>query len=83
MITFKKNSNNSRLLFTDNDSLMCKIKTKDGYEDITKEGDILDFSNYSDKSQYDDSNKLEVGKIKDETAGAVFKEFGGLKKKMH
>ena len=33
---------------------------------------MFDFSNYSAKSKYyDDSNKLIVGRIKDETGGAV------------
>ena len=31
-----KQWNNSRLLFTDNDSLMCEIKPEDVYEDFSK-----------------------------------------------
>ena len=32
-----KYGNNSRLLFTDSDSLMCEIKTGNTYEDFNKE----------------------------------------------
>ena len=54
--------NNSRLLFTDTDSLMYKIKTEDVYEDFSKDKKMFDFSNYSTYSKYyDDSNKLFVG----------------------
>ena len=40
---------------------------------------MFDFSNYSPKSKYyGNSNKLVVGKMKDETAGVVIKQFFGL-----
>ena len=75
--------NNSRLLFTDTDSFMYEIKTEDVYKDFTKNKEMFDFSNYSTKSKYyDNSNKLVVDKMKDETAGVVIKEFFGLKPKM-
>ena len=39
---------------------------------------------YSTKSKYhDDSNKLVIGKMKDETAVAVIEESAGLRPKMH
>ena len=45
---------------------------------------MFDFGNYSPKSKYyDDSNKLVVGKMKDETAGVATKEFVELKPKMY
>ena len=45
---------------------------------------MFDFSNYSAKSKYyDDSNKLVVGKMKDETGGVSIKEFVGLKPNIH
>ena len=45
---------------------------------------MFDFSNYSAKSKYyDNSNKLVVGKMKDETAGVANEEFLGLKPKMY
>ena len=49
---------------------MYEIKTEDVYEDFSKDKEMFDFSNYSVKSKYcDESNKLVVGKMKDETGG--------------
>ena len=43
---------------------------------------MFDFSNLSTKSKYyDDSNKLLIAKMKDETWGAAIDEFAGLKPK--
>ena len=79
-----KYGNNSKLLFTDFDSLMYEIKTEDAYEDFSNDKEMFDFSNYSIKSKYyDNSNKLVVGKMEDETAGAVIEEFVGLKPKKY
>ena len=52
---------------------MYEIKTEDVYEDFIVKAKILGkrchFSNYLAKSKfYDDSNKLVVGKMKDEAA---------------
>ena len=78
-----KYCNSSRLLFTDTDSLIFEIKTKDVYEDFSKDKEMFDFSNYSAKSKYyDDSNKLVVCKMKNETGGVAIKEFLGLKPKV-
>ena len=64
-----KYGNNSRKLFTDTDSLMYEIKIQDVYEDFSNDKEMFDFSNYSAKSKYyDNSNKLVVGKMEDETA---------------
>ena len=55
-------------MFTGSDSLMYEIKTEDVYEDFSSDKEMLDFSNYSTKSKYyDNSNKLVIGKMKDET----------------
>ena len=79
-----KYGNNSRLLFTDTDSLVYEIKTEDVYKDFSNDKEMFDFSNYSTKSKYyDNSNKLVVDKMKDETAGAAIEEFVGLKPKMY
>ena len=40
-----KYSNNSRLLFTDTDSLMYEPKTDDVYADFSKDKQIFDFGN--------------------------------------
>ena len=59
---------------------MYEIKT----EDSSNDKEMFDFSNYSTKSKYyDNSNKLMVDKIKDETAGVAIEEFVGLKPKMY
>ena len=69
-----KYGNNSRKLFTDTDSLMYEIKIQDVYEDFSNDKEMFDFSNYSAKSQYyDNSNKLVVGKMEDETADLAIK----------
>ena len=79
-----KYGNNSRLLFTDTDSLMDEIKTEDVYKDFSNDKEIFDFSDYSTKSKYyDNSNKLVVGKMKDKTAGVAIEEFVGLKPKIY
>ena len=45
---------------------------------------MLDFSNYSTKSKcYDNSSKLVIWKMKDETGGVGIEEFIGLKEKMY
>ena len=79
-----KYGNNSRLLFTETDSLMYEIKTEDVYEDFSNDKEMFDFSNYSTKSKYyDNSSKLVVGKMRDEIAGVAIEEFVGLKPKMY
>ena len=61
----------NQVLFTDTDSLMYDIKT----EDVNK---------YFGSNEYlFDSNKLVIGKMKDETGGVATEEFGGLKPKMY
>ena len=77
-------ASNSRLLFTDTDSLIYEIKTEDVSEGFSKYKEMLDFNNYLAKSKHnDDSNKLIVGKMKEETAGLAIEEFVGLKTKMY
>ena len=45
---------------------------------------MFDFSNYLTKSKYyDNSNKLVIGKIKDEIRGVAIEEFVGLKPKLY
>ena len=73
-----KYGNKARLIFTDTDSLMYEIKTEDVFEDFSNDKKMFDFSDYSTKSKYCYySNKLVVGKMKNETAGAAIKEFVG------
>ena len=45
-----KYDGNSRLLFTDTDSLMYEIKTEDVCKDCSNDKEMFEFSNYSNKS---------------------------------
>ena len=61
---------------------MREIEIEDVYEDFSSNKEKFDFSNYSTKSKYyDNSNKLVIRKMKDETWGVVVEEF--LKPKMY
>ena len=63
---------------------MYEIKTEVAYEDFSSDKEMFHFSKYSIKSKYyGDSNKLVIGKMKDETSSVVIEEFVGLKPKMH
>ena len=63
---------------------MHEIKTEDIYEDFSSNKELFDFSNYLTKSNlYDNSNKLVIRKLKDETGGVAIEEFIGLKPKIY
>ena len=75
---------NSKLLFTDTDSLTYEIKTNDVYKDFWNDRDKFDNSDYpKDSKYYDNTNKKIVGKFKDETKFRPINEFVGLKSKMY
>jgi len=74
----------AKLLFTDTDSLTYEIETEDVYEDFQKNKDKFDNSNYPQNSKfYDETNKKVIGTFKDKAAGALIKEFIGLRSKMY
>ena len=83
----EKYGNKAELLFTDTDSLMYQIKTKDFYKDITH--DILakfDTSDYpaNHKSGIPTGvNKKVIGMFKDEVAGKQITRFVGLRPKLY
>ena len=62
---------------------MYVIKTEDTYEDFSNDKEMFDFRNYLKSKQYNDSNKLVIATMKDETTGVVIQEFVGLKPKMY
>ena len=63
---------------------MYEIRTEDVYEDFSSDKQMFDFSNYSIKSKYyDNLNKLNIGKMKDETGGVAIEEYVGLKPKTY
>ena len=67
-------------MFTDTDSLVYEIKSKNVYEEFFKWKDLFDFSNYSKDSEFSgDTNKKVIGKIKDEYGGVIIDQFIGLK----
>ena len=54
------------------------------YEDFSSNKEMFGFSNYFSKSKYyDDSNKLVIDKMKDETGRVAIEESVGLKPKMY
>ena len=56
------------------------LKTEGLYEHFSSDKEVFDFSNYSTKLKYyDNSNKLVIGKMKDETGGVTIEEFVRLK----
>ena len=73
-----KYDSKSKLLFPDSDKITYVIKTKDVYEYFSSNEEMFDFSNYSAYwKYYDDSNKLVIGEMKDETGGVAIEEFVG------
>ena len=64
------NKYDAKLLFTDTDSLVYEIISKDVYEQCFKVRGLFDFGGYSINSKYYDStNKKVLGKMKDEFNG--------------
>ena len=61
-----------------------KLKLKMSAKILAMIKEKFDFSNYLTKSKYyDDSNKLVIRKIKDETGGVAIEEFVRLNPKMY
>jgi hypothetical protein len=76
-----------KLLFTDTDSLCYNVKTDNIYEDMLKNKDLYDTSEYSKGHVLYDStesnNSKVIGKFKDESCTHVIREFVGLRPKMY
>ena len=74
----------AELLFTDTDSLVYQVFTKDLYVDLAAHREQFDFSNYPDNHPlHDNANRMVVGKMKDEAGSLVISEFVGLRPKMY
>ena len=55
---------------------MYEMKTEDVYKDCSSHKEMFDFSNYSTASKYyNDSNKLVIAKVKDETDDVASKKL--------
>ena len=78
MITLKKYDNKSRLLFTDTDCAIYEIKTENFYADFSSNKEMKAKSKY-----HDDSIKLVIRKMKDETENVAVEECVVLKPKMY
>ena len=82
-----KYGNKAKLLFTDTDSFLYEIQTKDFYKDIA--GDVQDRFDTSNYLKGHPSgiptgiNKKVLGMFKDEAAGKNIKEFVGLRAKLY
>ena len=71
-------------MFTDTDSLVYEIKTKDVYEDFYEGKNLFDFSDYSlDSKLFDRANKKIIDKMKYCFKRKKINEFFGLKSKMY
>ena len=80
-----KYSDNVKLCYTDTDSFIINIKTKDFYKDIaTDVEDRFDTSNYEvDRPLPTGKNKKVIGLMKDELGGKVVTEFVALRPKTY
>ena len=74
----------AQLCFTDTDSLLYLIQTRDIYADMKDQSHLYDFSDYpKEHDLYSTANKKVLGKMKDELSGKPICEFVGLRSKMY
>ena len=74
----------AKVVFTDTDSLVYEMETKDVYEDFYQDKNLFDFSGYPlNLKFFDPFNNKVVGKMKDQFKGKIISEFIGLKSKMY
>ena len=84
MPNFMTRKLNTRLLFTDRESLCYQLHEKNPYKKMYKYKKLFDLSNFPVSSKYCCSdNKKVVGKIKDEYGGKSILKFVGLKSNMY
>ena len=73
-----------QLLYTDTDSLLLEIRTKDVYRDMGKHAELYDTSDYPrEHPLHSVENKKVLGKMTDECAGRPIAEYIGLRPKMY
>jgi len=70
------------LLYTDTDSILLDIETKNVYEEMAAYRHLYDTSEFrKDHLLYGAENKKVLGKMKDECTGRLIAEYGGLRPK--
>jgi hypothetical protein len=75
---------NLRILYSDTDSFLYHIFTKDLYSEFQTMGDIFDFSNYPPNHfLHSERHKREHGYMKEENASIPITEFIGLRSKTY
>ena len=80
----KRKYPDAKLLFTDTDSLYYHLATKDLEEELFKDKEQFDYSDYEKTGKYfDPTNRNVIGKFKCETNGNPIVEFVGLRPKMY
>ena len=80
----RKYATQCQLLCTDTDSFLFYIETRDIYEDMWRDRDLFDISDYLTSSELHSLDKKKVpGKFKDEFNGKVIRKFCGLRSKMY
>ena len=73
---FIKKHFDSKLWFTDTDSLAYEIKSEDVYKKCFKQKHLFDVSNYpKDSKFFDETNEKVIGKMKVESEGKIIDEF--------
>lgn len=74
----------AKLVFTDTDSFIYHIFTRDLYRDIGRERHLFDFSTYPKSHPlHSEINRRKPGVMKDESCGSILREFVGLGTKMY
>ena len=80
----KKYGASCSLLYTDTDSFLLEIETKDVYADMAQNSKLYDTSDYpKDHPLHSEKNQKVLGKMKDETKGVPIAEAVCLRPKMY